>query len=238
MLSISEALKQRTSVRSFTSLTPPQDELIEVCGDSKCLIPVKADVIGNGRIGTYGIITGKPAYIAVVGNDEFAAGMAGERAVIELTRRGFATCWLGVTFNRQLVSQAIGLPEGTPLIAVIAVGYAAKHRSIVDGTMRLACGAFTRKNLSKLIVAGSPAADLSDAIEALRSAPSNHNCQPWRLAFNPNGNIDVYADPHDKSYLLDVGIAVSHFLLVAPEYKICENKSRYPGLKPIVTLCK
>ena len=236
-LSVKEAIKQRTSLRSFQNESPPQDEIIAVCADSKYLIPVAHDAIGSGRIGTYGIITGTPAYIAVVGDDEFAAGMEGERAVIELTRRGFATCWLGVNFNRELVSRAINLTEGTTLIAVIAVGYAAR-RTIIDGSMRLACGSFARKSLSKLVVAGTPSAGVIDAIEALRLAPSSHNRQPWRIAFNTNGNIDVYADHKYKSYLLDVGIAVCHFILVAPEYKIVENKSRYPGLKPIVTLCK
>lgn len=236
MLTIQEAITQRQSTRSFTNEAPPPTLLKEVCEGYGSLQPLEASAIGTGKVGTYGVITGHPSYIAVIGGDAFKAGIEGEKAVIELTRRGYATCWLGGTFNRTIVERALNIPQGERVLAVIAVGHASGKRSLLEKISRAAVRSTKRKPLPQLIIAGVPANYLTEALEALRTAPSACNRQPWRLAFNPSGSIDVYGTPSDSFMRLDVGIAVSHFLLMRPDFHLETNKNNHPSLEPIITL--
>lgn len=232
MLSIPEAISKRTSTRTFTQQQPPEGLLDELCAGSDTLTVLDQATLGEGRIGSYGIIRGKPRYVAVAGTDLFKGGMEGERLVIELTRRGLATCWISGTFNRSLADRA----AGRDTVAVIAAGYAAPRASLVEKMMRSAVHARWRLPMTDIIIAGVEPPFLIDALEALRLAPSACNRQPWRLAFNPSGTIDVYGDPKDSLMLLDCGIALSHFLMLRPDYRITSNRNAHPELKPIATL--
>ena len=79
-----DTIKQRCSSRSFTNDTPSADLLRQLCAFSPYLQVIDPEAIGNARIGTYGVITGRPAYVAAVGNP-LQAGIDGEKLVIELT---------------------------------------------------------------------------------------------------------------------------------------------------------
>ena len=63
-----DTILARCSVRSFTDETPSIDLLRELCADSPYLRPVDPAIIGSERVGTYGVITGRPAYVDGVGD--------------------------------------------------------------------------------------------------------------------------------------------------------------------------
>lgn len=227
-------------MRSFTDSTPSPDILCR-CGaeSSPYLRIIDPGTLGNGRIGSYGVISGRPAYVAVVCKDDelVQAGIDGERMVLALTGHGLGTCWLGGTFNRPRVLAAMPpLPDGVKCVAVIAVGYPKQHRGLVERVMRKAVRADHRMCVSDFIIAGAAPAYLAAALEAVRMAPSACNRQPWRFAFNPSGSIDVYGTPSDSFMTLDVGIALAHFLAVAPQYKLVGNDHPHPTLTPVATL--
>jgi len=232
MLSIPEAIEQRISTRTFTDRQPPEGLIEELCAGMTTLTVLEPGAIGQGRIGSYGIIKGKPRYVAVAAEDMLKAGIEGERLVIELTRRGLATCWIGGTFNRTLA----GRTAGRAIAAVIAAGYAAPRASLVEKVMRTAVHARRRHPMTDIIIAGVEPPFLIEALEALRQAPSACNRQPWRLAFNPSGTIDMYGDPKDSLMTLDCGIALSHFLMLRPDYTLGPNHNPHPELTPIATL--
>lgn len=245
MLTLSGAIESRRSTRTFTGATPGEDILRE-CGAG--ILPhiflLPAGTLRHGKVGTYGIIKGMPAYVAVVHRrddtpDTLAAGIDGERFVLECTRRGLGTCWLGGTFNRSDVRRALpDLGPGDTIAAVIATGTPADSPRLLDRLMRKAARSDSRRPLADIVIAGDVPPSLTKALEAVRLAPSVTNRQPWRLAFNRDGSIDIYGDPRDSFMTLDTGIALSHFLALAPGYTICPPRSTHPRLTPIAHLTK
>ena len=229
-----DTILARCSVRSFTDETPSIELLRELCGDSPYLVPIDPAIIGSERVGTYGVITGRPAYVAAV-SDSLQAGIDGEKLVIELTRRGLGTCWLGATFSRAVANKALQLSDSKDIIAVIAIGTATKLRRPIDWIMHVGARGGQRKPLDKLILEGQPANDLAEAVEAMRWAPSAYNRQPWRFAFRPDGAIEVHGLPGDYLHL-DCGIAIAHLLLLRPDFELTDPPAPRPGLTPIATL--
>lgn len=232
MLTIPEAINRRISTRTFTDQAVPDGLLEGLCADSPTLTVLDPAALGSGRVGTYGIIKGRPRYVAVAADDLLQAGIEGERLVVELTRRGLATCWISGTFNRSLTRRT----AGRDIAAVIAVGYAAPRAGLIERVMRSAVHARSRRPLSELIIAGSLPEHLAEAVEAIRLAPSACNRQPWRLAFNPSGSVDIFGDPKDSMLLLDCGIGLCHFLLMRPDYQLAPIAGSHPGLTPIASL--
>ncbi len=234
-MTLREAIAIRCSTRAFAGERPSHSFLAELCKDSELLAPIDIDSLGGGRVGTYGIIQGRPAYVAVSAADRLQAGIDGERLVLELTRQGYDTCWLGASYDGRLVERATSW-DATDTIAVIAVGKRAKRRSMIERVMSAAVGARKRKPLDQLILSGSPSGEIAEALEAARLAPSACNRQPWRFVVHPSGEIDVFGTPSDSFMLLDVGIAIAHIFAVCPDYKLSPCTARFPNLTPIATL--
>lgn len=245
MLTLTQAIETRRSTRTFTG-PAPDEALLRLCGAGAGthVLPLPAGTLRHGKVGTYGIIKGSPAYVAVVHRaddtaDTLRAGIEGERFVLECTRLGLGTCWLGGTFNRTDVRRALpGLPDGHTVAAVIAVGTPASSPRLLDRLMRKVARSDNRRPLADIIIAGEAPAALTKALEALRLAPSAANRQPWRLAFNRDGSIDVYGDPRDSFMTLDTGIALAHFLALAPAFTLLPPRSTHPTLTPLAHLSK
>ncbi len=235
-MTVKEAIKMRHSVRSYTDETPTFEFGRNLCSKYSQLEAVDPGVIGSGKVGTYGSITGKPAYVAVVVGDEFQAGLQGEQLILELTRYSYGTCWLGGTYNRELAEKGIKLPEGTNVPAVIAVGRATGHKNFFDRIVRTIARSSRRMPIQKFILSGVPRPDVVEALEAVRLAPSARNLQPWRFVFNDDHTIDVFGSSEDRFMRLDCGIAVAHFLAINPKFDIVENTKTHPEFEPIVTL--
>ncbi len=242
MLTVSEAISMRRSVRTFTN-DRPSGAILQECGAGRTpYVRLITSDIGGGRVGTYGVIKGTPAYVAVVYDkenvsDSIRAGIEGERFVLECTRRGLGTCWLGGTFSRSDVRAVLhGIPGGAGVGCVIAVGHPAERPGLVERIMRKAVGADNRRPLSELVVAGAVPDHLLAAMEAVRRAPSATNRQPWRFAFCPGGSVDVYGDRRDPFMTLDVGIALCHFLAIAPQYALSPPENNHPTLAPLASM--
>lgn len=237
-MTLEESVFERRSVRTFSKNPPDRALISSVISKYENLQLVAGDNLSGKRIGSYGVIQGNPLYIAVLAGDELKAGINGEMAVLELTSLGYDSCWLGVTFNKNLVDASVNMKDDERVVAVIAVGNAAKRRSFVDMSLHMLARGGHRKDVTDLIVGGTPAYDLRDALDAVRMAPSAMNRQPWRFTFGSSGDVNVYGDPKDSFMTLDVGIAIAHFMVMRPDFDIQPLKAPYPGLKPIVTLRK
>lgn len=226
-----ETALTRHSTRSYADAAPA-DVLAEVCRGCASLVPLRAETLEGKRVGTYGVITGRPSYIAAYGPDMLRAGIEGETAVLKLTAMGYDTCWMSGTFNKSLAAEA----AGREVVAVIACGHGTGRRSIAQRLMSAAARSRTRLPLSGIIVAGTVPDYLENAVKALRNAPSALNRQPWRLAFNRNGTIDVMSRGDTPAHLLDCGIAIGNFLYVSPGYAVEPCKAEHPGLTGVATL--
>jgi nitroreductase len=190
------------------------------------------------KLGTYGVI--KNAQIFLVGsvqNGRMALedyGYCKEKLILQATKLGLGTCWLGGTFQISRFAQAIGLQEGELLPTVSPVGYPAQQKSFTERMMRWAVGSDNRKPWQDIFFAGnfsqpltpSQAGKYSDALENLWLAPSAGNKQPWRILRDAKQNtFHFYLSRafgynslwHVSLQNVDMGIAMCHFNLTVQE---------------------
>lgn len=125
------------------------------------------------------------------------AGVSGEAFALELAAMGLSGCWITANYRRH-VAHALAR-EGEKLAAVIPFGVpadpeGARHRR------RKPLSAFCQDD-----PAGWPLWAYQ-AAEAMRSAPSAANRQPWKISYA--GNTLSFHGKHLNS--IDTGIAVLH----------------------------
>lgn len=210
-------------------------------GGKPCFAVLTAAVRGKVKMGTYGLISNVPAYIAgsvsrsAHANEDF--GYAMEGVILEATRLGLGTCWIGGVFDRARATAAVGAEPGDLIPAVCAIGRPAEVRSLVDRLVTNAAASRTRKDPSLLFFDSSfdqpypmnSSEPWTTVLEAVRMAPSASNKQPWRIIRTP----PIAASPaafhlylaEDKAYNgifgevrlqnVDMGIAMRHFEVAA-----------------------
>ena len=189
-------------------------------------------VTTSERIGTYGFIRGAQQYIAgcvkTGGMDAEGFGYAMEHIVLHATELGLGTCWLGI-FKRGPFGEAMK-PQDELMPTVVAVGYPAEKRSLMERIVASGAGARTRKPFDAVFFeddftapmkAGMP---LRECLEMMRIAPSASNKQPWRAV--KQGEAVHFYIAEDKAYAgnrllgfsiqrVDMGIGACHFDLSA-----------------------
>lgn len=182
-------------------------------------------------LGTYGMIRGATTYLAgsikPADTDMEDFGYCMEKVILKATELGLGTCWLGGTLNRANFADRIGIQENEIIPAATPLGYALETPRFWEKTVRVMIGANNRKPSSTLFFTDNATDPLiedsqspySQALEAVRAAPSASNKQPWRLV-KSGGEYHFYLD-EDKVYNsvfknikiqnLDMGIAMAHF---------------------------
>jgi nitroreductase len=202
----------------------------------------EADRQSLSGLGTYGFIKNPTGFIvgAVQAGEQAPEdyGYAMEQAILEATRLGLGTCWLGGSFTQSSFAKKISKRDDEIIPAVTSTGYAAPEAREKD-LIRRRARADTRLPISKLFFENSFEQPLSlevagryaEALEMVRIGPSASNKQPWRIIKDgqhwhfycqrtPNYGIGSWyftllrlADLQR----LDVGIAMCHFELTARE---------------------
>lgn len=226
------AIGKRRSYRTFDKNRPVEAEklasLDAVCREFRpfedvriCLVNKPVEDIFKFIVGSYGIITNAPAFLAFIGsvgnpyvNEQL--GYAGEGIILEATVLGLNTCWVGNAFNTKKTTSLIEIGENERLIAVSPVGYAVKNESFIDKLM-MGFGRHRERLPAKDLVSGlsyeqSPGW-IKDSIEAARLAPSAINRQPWGFHIEENGiTVHIRSKGPDTGipFRLDCGIAMLH----------------------------
>jgi nitroreductase len=193
-------------------------------------------------LGTYGFIRNPAGFIVgSVQASEHALedyGYVMEQAILEATRLGLGTCWLGGSFTQSSFAEKIQKRDGEILPAVTATGYPAPATRERD-LFRRAARSDTRLPWQNLFFSNGfdtpltidSAGEFRQSLEMVRIAPSASNRQPWRivrkdrawhfycqrtpgygkgsLVFNLLGLADLQR--------LDVGISMCHFDLTNRE---------------------
>jgi len=200
-----------------------------------------------GKMTSYGVIKGASLYFGGYSapDDESIIdyGYCFQEALLELTALKLGTCWLGGTFGRGFFAKALSLPEERVIPAISPIGFSLDKRVFADKLVRFLAKSSKRKSPDQLFFSHSTAERLTSfntdkagdqlitVLNALRSAPSASNKQPWRLIIG-NGFMHLYWD-FDTKYngamksfniqALDMGIALFHIIKSAEEVKL--NKS-------------
>jgi len=188
------------------------------------LVREPVDRVAKGLVGSYGRVSGAPAYLAFIGlmdsgRVQECVGYTGEALVLEATALGLATCWVGGLFKPSSVSPLIGLKKDEKVICISPVGYPAAKPGLTDRTFKAVAGSARRKSLEDLVESDRPLEGrLKSALEAARLSPSASNRQPWRFRVEGR-SVTVFTDSDKRegklSRRMDCGIAMLHFELGA-----------------------
>lgn len=168
----------------------------------------------KGLLKSYGMFSGVRSFIALVGKPEDTnlkekAGYYGELLVLEATKLGLGTCWVGGTYDRKHCPCTIGEEEA--LVSVITVGYALEKQ---DFREKLIYKLTHRKSkpLAEFYTADAKVPDwFLSGMEAVRKAPSAVNAQPVRAKYHNNGRVTLFVKDPGQYRLVDLGIAKLHF---------------------------
>lgn len=234
-MDIKEAIAKRHSVRSYDvsrRVSAEQVEAIRRCcdiadnpfGGGYAIGMISDDGAGDFRPSTYGVIRGASTYLVMALRDDQQARLAGgyafERVVLEATRLGLGTCWIGGTFRGSRFEAAFP-PGGNPDMSIAIVsplGYAAERQSFLHKLASTIAGSRGRKPFEQLFFESDVSHPLAfespyaAALESMRLAPSSVNSQPWR-AVVCGDRVDFFATRHDRLNEIDMGIALCHFHL-------------------------
>ena len=165
--------------------------------DARVVLVRAPDVdVFTGIVGSYGKVTGTPHLLVFVADERgpFAdqhVGFTGEGVVLEATRLGLDTCWVGGFFRAAKVRRVVDLAEGERVYAVSPLGYASQSVGAAERSMRGMAGSKKRKCVEELApgIGSSWPEWAVTAVETARLAPSAVNRQPWRFRLEDGGLV-------------------------------------------------
>lgn len=223
------AVEQRTSRRTYQErrIEPQKtaqikDLIDEINGESGLHLQFieNGDHFLSGFKASYGLITGKPSLVALVGDTgdpelKQKIGYFGEFVVLECVTLGLGTCWIAGTFNRKECMKAISMKDGEDLICVLAVGNVAQNKNVKELLVsKLNGGKQSFDELLKDKDSSLPSWVVS-GIEAARLAPSAVNGKPIGYRYRDNKLTAYITKTNHESEQIDLGISMAHFHLGA-----------------------
>lgn len=233
------AIRIRRSRRQFNSLPVSPDacmQLSKVCAEFRpfpnaraVLVEGSPNRLFKGIVGSYGKITGAPAFITFIGDMDSPTvqeevGYTGEGIILEASSLRLATCWVGGFFRPEVAASFVEMNASERILAVTPVGYATKRQSLEERLMTGFGLTHRRKSLFS-IVTGLREENWSEwvreALKAARIAPSAINRQPWVFNVEPDGitvSVNRPGMEFNIAKRLDCGIAMLHIEVVALQY--------------------
>ncbi len=240
-MNVLEAIRSRRSVRTFdgTGLRPGDAQrIMDYAGEVKNPygISITWQMLDAKKHGLKSpVIVGTDVFIAGklrrVPHAEEAFGYSFEKLVLFAQSLGIGTTWIAGTMNRDAFESAMEVTEDEIMPCVSPLGYPAEKMSVRESMMRKGIKADSRQDFGNLFFDGSfdksltksAAGKLLDAFEAVRSAPSAVNKQPWRVVkcadkvhfYKYSGKKQAFAGLDVQK--VDMGIALCHFESAAKE---------------------
>ncbi len=242
MNNVMEYVKSRRSIRTFDGETVDDDKKKKLLAFLETIqnpfnIPVKFRLLDAEKNGlACPVVTGTSLFMGAkiknTTNTSVAFGYSFEKFVLYAQSIGLGTVWIGGTMNRSAFEKAMELENDEIMPCMSPIGYPAKKMSLRESMMRKAVKGDERMPFEKLFFNGScdtpltkeKAGKFAEPLEAVRLAPSAVNKQPWRVIADGN-NVHFYLkrsngfNYNDKldMQMIDMGIALCHFDLVAKE---------------------
>jgi nitroreductase len=169
----------------------------------------------RGLTRSYGLFGGVRSFFAMVGNteDEYLKekiGYFGELLVLEATKLGLGTCWVGGSFDRKHCPCT--LTRNQSLVCVITVGNIEDKQTIREKTIYRLIH-HKRKPLEYFYTSDvtNPPEWFLAGIRAASIAPSAANLQPVHFILK-NGSVTAQVQNPQKDQI-DLGISKVHFEL-------------------------
>ncbi len=178
------------------------------------------DLFLSGFKASYGLISGTPSLIALVGdaNDQDLkrkAGYFGEFIVLECVSLGLGTCWISGTYNREECMKSIQLKENETLVCVIAIGNVLQNKTVKE--LLISQFGKGKQSFNELLAEKdcTPPLWVANGIEAARVSPSAVNGKPIAYRYKKE-QLSIYiAKKNHDAEEIDLGISMAHFQLGA-----------------------
>lgn len=161
----------------------------------------------------YGMFSGVRSYFAMVGKTadlhlKEKVGYYGELLVLESTKLGLGTCWVGGTFRRNHCP--CKLAEDETLVCLITVGNVHEKKGLRENAIYKLAHRGT-KSIAELFSSDTQTPDwFLEGIKAVQKAPSAINLQPVYFTLK-NGSVIAEVKNTEHLQPIDLGIAKAHF---------------------------
>ncbi len=165
---------------------------------------------------SYGVFKGVRTILALIGNAsdknlEEKCGYYGELLVLEATRMGVGSCWVGGTYSKKADVFEVG--ETQKLCCVIAIGEVPKETRREKLIHKLS--ARRSKSIEQMLETDCEAPEwLTAGMKAVQKAPSAVNHQPVLFKYRNNKLTASVKNKHAFENI-DLGIAKAHFVIAA-----------------------
>ena len=163
---------------------------------------------------SYGFFKGVRSVIVLKGlkNDmhlKEKLGYYGERLVIEATKLGLGTCWVGGTFDNK--SSLFNSQNDESLVCVLTIGYPYIEKSLREKIIHSVMHRKV-KSIDKFYISDTKKLPkwFIDGIELVVRAPSAKNKQPVRFEYK-DYIVTAHVDEKNEFDLVDLGISKLHF---------------------------
>lgn len=219
-MNLSEAIRERHSVRSYTDkkiegeiVKELQDE-INACNQEGGLhiqLVTNEKNAFDGFMAHYGKFSGVQNYIALIGPKSAGLdekiGYYGERIALKAQMSGLNTCWVAMTMSKNVVKKQCKIAGGEKLVCVLALGYGktngVPHKS---------------KPLDELCIAADKPEWFIKGMEAAMLAPTAMNQQKFVISLRDG---KVLAKSKGGFYAkVDLGIVKYHFEIGAGKDRV------------------
>lgn len=162
---------------------------------------------------SYGMFSGVRSLIVLKGwksdeNLKEKLGYHGEIVVLEATKLGLGTCWVGGTFDRE--SDLFARDEDEQLVCVITIGNVAPTESFKEKTIRSLIHRKTKRIEEMCVVDTDVPPWFMTAMEAVQKAPSTRNTQKVVFTY-AKGEVSAAVPDTYPLDRVDLGIAKLHF---------------------------
>ncbi|QSX08438.1 hypothetical protein J0B03_11710 [Alkalibacter rhizosphaerae] len=235
-----DSIDRRKSVRNYKSRFLDADTISEILHilDEEQVGPsgrrMKFEFIAENldqntrKIVTYGFLRGRyGAIVAWVNEEKYAYidyGYLLEKIALRLVDIGIGTCWLGGSFSKQSIIEAMEMDKSfeKTIPAILAVGYEEEGRSVRD--LIISKTKRKRKDFNDFFFTGAlteiEEEFQKEILEGVRWAPSAMNRQPVRVIWDEHRVHFYLVDVSTSLRYLDMGVAMRHFEERALEHGI------------------
>ncbi len=225
-MNLSEALYCRKSRRSYLNILLEESiinslrTLVEKynveAGLSMELVEDGSNAF-NGLRKSYGMFNNVRTILLLKGTKDDAdlrekCGYFGELIVLEATRLGLGTCWVGATFDHS--SPVFHQTENELLVCVITLGHVSEQATLKENIIRKMSHGKTRPLEYFYRAETTPPAWFLEGIHAVQLAPSAVNRQKYYLEYK-NEDIRMISEDTGQFGMVDLGIAKAHFVTAA-----------------------
>jgi hypothetical protein len=159
---------------------------------------------------SYGLFTSVRSLVLMKGNKDDKdldekIGYYGEELVLHITNLGLGTCWVGGTFDKDVLT--IDKSEKSPCVVVVGkvAALSLKEKMIHSVTHRKV------KSMEERIISDSPLPQwVQNGMKAVLLAPSAKNTQKAMFKYE-NNTLSVQIANDYSMDMIDLGIAKKHF---------------------------